>query len=103
MPGTKSAYHPLMERLLRELQLRNIDLDQEARTAIQEEFAGRLSGSPDPNAVLDGWSRNFQNYVDLLDAIAGQRQLADWAVVVLNGQQVRGSFATCSRLCPGPA
>ena len=95
-----------MQRLLRELQLRGIDLDEPARDAIEDEFLGRLGRSPKPDKVLEGWNQNVGRYVELLDAIARQHRkengFADRALVILNAPQVKRSFATCGQLCPGP-
>jgi hypothetical protein len=111
MPGTRSGTsaptHPLMDRLLEDLQQRNIQLDEEAQSAIEQEFFGRLARSADEHATLEGWEKNMSRFVDLLEGVAGahrrQRALNEDAEVTLSGEQVRSTFITCGRLCPGPA
>jgi hypothetical protein len=107
MVETATPTHPLMNRLLEDLGQRNIDLDEDAQSAIEQEFFGRLARSKDADATLESWEKNMSRYVDLLGSVAGghraQRRLTPDAEVTLSGEQVRPTFATCARLCPGPA
>ncbi len=107
MGETATPTHPLMNRLLEDLRERNIGLDDEAQSAIEQEFFGRLARSKDADATLASWEKNMPRYADLLGSVAGghraQRRLTADAPVTLSGEQVRPTFATCARLCPGPA
>lgn len=102
MSSMQPTNHPLMDLLLEELQRRNIDMDDAARAAIEEEFSDRLKKSVDKKATLDEWNRNLKRYANILSAIAKSHRrlygIANVGPVMLNEQDVRASFNPC----PGP-
>jgi hypothetical protein len=106
MATTAPTAEQLLEEFLRDLQKRDVALDDKARAAVEGEFRRRLGRSADRDHTLLIWDQNRGRYVDLLDDIAARKRAAGPAgvsPVVLEEQDVRASFAVCSRLCPGPA
>jgi len=107
MATTAPTAEQLLEEFLKDLQKRDVTLDDKARAAVEREFRRRLGRSSDPDHTLLIWDQNRGRYVDVLDDIAARKRAsggpAGVSPVVLEEQDVRASFAICSRLCPGPA
>jgi hypothetical protein len=107
MSTTAPTAEELLQEFLSDLQKRDITLDDQARAALEKEFRRRLSQSSNRDETLMIWDQNRARYADLLDSIAGRKRAAraipDGAPTVLEEQDVKASFPTCSRLCPGPA
>jgi len=107
MATTAPTAEQLLEDFLKDLQKRDVALDDKARVAVEGEFRRRLGRSSDRDHTLFTWDQNRGKYVDVLDEIAARKRAsggqAGLSPVVLEERDVRASFAICSRLCPGPA